>query len=54
MNFTTQVVIDLPRLRVIELVSDPGNLPQWQTGIKSVELIAGARNRVGAQVARGV
>jgi uncharacterized membrane protein len=49
MNFTTQVVIDLPRPRVIELVSDPCNLPQWQTGIKSVELIAGERSRVGAR-----
>jgi uncharacterized membrane protein len=49
MNFTTQVVIDLPRQRVIDLVSDPGNLPQWQPGIKSVELIAGTRNTVGAK-----
>lgn len=49
MNFTTQVVIDLPRPRVIELVSDPGNLPQWQPGIKSIELIAGERNTLGAR-----
>ena len=49
MNFTTQVVIELPRQRVIELVSDPGNLPEWQPGIKSVELIEGERNTVGAK-----
>jgi hypothetical protein len=49
MNFTTQVVIGLPRPRVIELVSDPANLPEWQPGIKSVELIAGERNTVGAR-----
>jgi uncharacterized membrane protein len=49
MNFTTQVVIQLPRPRVIELVSDPGNLPQWQPGIMSVELIEGERNTVGAR-----
>lgn len=49
MNFTTQVVIELPRQRVIELVSDPDNLTEWQPGIKSVELIEGERNTVGAK-----
>jgi uncharacterized membrane protein len=49
MNFTAQIVIGIPRPRVIELISDPGNLPQWQPGIKSVELIAGERNTVGAR-----
>lgn len=49
MNFTTQVVIDLPHHRVIELVSDPGNLPQWQTGIKSVELMARAKGHGGCK-----
>jgi uncharacterized membrane protein len=49
MNFTTQVVINRPRPHVLELISDPGNLAEWQPGLKSIELLSGARNQVGAR-----
>ncbi len=49
MSFATQIMIDLPRPRVIELISDPRNLPEWQPGIKGVELVTGASNTVGAR-----
>jgi hypothetical protein len=33
MNYTCEVVIDLPRDRVIELFDNPQNLTKWQPGL---------------------
>ena len=49
MNFTTQVVINRPRPHVLELISNPDNLTVWQPGLKSVELLAGKKNQIGAR-----
>ena len=49
MNFTTQVVISRPRPHVLELISNPDNLTVWQPGLKSVELLAGKKNQIGAR-----
>ena len=37
MKYTVDVVIDLPRARVIELFDDPDNMPKWQPDLISFE-----------------
>lgn len=37
MKYTSEIVIDLPRERVVELFDNPDNLPKWQPGLKSFE-----------------
>jgi len=32
MKYTSEVTINLPRDRVVELFDDPDNLPKWQKG----------------------
>lgn len=49
MNFTTQIVIDRPRQRVVELIRNPDNIAKWQPGLQSVELLAGEPDQVGAK-----
>ena len=49
MCFTTQVVINRPRPHVLELISNPDNLTVWQPGLKSVELLAGKKDQIGAR-----
>ena len=49
MNFTTQIVINRPRDRVVELMRNPDNIPKWQPGLQSVELLSGEKDQVGAR-----
>ena len=49
MRYTTEIVIDLPRDRVIELMDDVDNLKHWQAGLQSVEHISGQPGQVGAK-----
>ena len=49
MNFTTQITINRPRQRVIELIRNPDNIAKWQPGLQSVELLAGEQDQVGAR-----
>ena len=49
MKFTSQVAIDRPRQRVLELLLDTNNISQWQQGIRSFELLSGSRDQVGAR-----
>jgi uncharacterized membrane protein len=49
MKFTSQVAIDRPRQRVLELMTDTNNLAQWQQGVRSIELLSGSRDQVGAR-----
>ena len=49
MNFTTQITINRPRQRVVELIRNPDNIAQWQPGVQSVELIYGERDQIGAR-----
>ncbi|MFN8496941.1 MAG: SRPBCC family protein [Anaerolineae bacterium] len=49
MVFTTQITIARPRQRVLELIRNPDNLPKWQPGLLSVELISGEKDQVGAK-----
>ena len=49
MRYETEVMIDLPRARVIELFDDPDNLAKWQPGLKSFEHISGEEGQPGAK-----
>ena len=49
MRYACEVVIDLPRERVIELFDDPDNLAKWQPGLKSFEPLRGEPGRPGAK-----
>ncbi|OQP38929.1 hypothetical protein A4H97_19245 [Niastella yeongjuensis] len=57
-DVSTEIIINLPKEKVAEFASDPGNAPSWCTHIKSVEwnndapLRAGARLVVNEQILR--
>lgn len=49
MKYSSEVTIDLPRDRVIELFDDPDNLMQWQRGLQSFEHLSGTPGQPGAK-----
>ena len=49
MKYTREVVIDLPRDRVIELFDDADNLPKWQEGLQKFEHVSGEPGQPGAK-----
>ncbi len=49
MKYSTEVVIGLPRERVIELFDDPDNMMKWQKGLQSFEHISGELGQPGAK-----
>lgn len=49
MKYESELVIDLPRERVIELFDNPDNLPKWQEGLQSFEHISGEVGQPGAK-----
>jgi hypothetical protein len=49
MKYTTEITINLPRERVIELFDDPVNLVKWQPGLKSFEAVSGTPGQPGAK-----
>ncbi len=49
MRYTTDILINLPRDRVIELFDDQDNLGQWQPGLQSFEHIDGEPGQPGAR-----
>lgn len=48
MKYTTDITIDLPRARVVELFDDPDNLKKWQKGLQSFEPLSGTPGQPGA------
>lgn len=48
MTYTTEVIIQLPRHKVIELFDSTENLHKWQPGLKSFEPISGEPGQEGA------
>lgn len=48
MKYTSDIVIDLPRTRVVELFDDPENLKKWQPGLESFEPVSGVPGQPGA------
>jgi hypothetical protein len=49
MKYTSEVEINLPREKVIELFDNPDNMPKWQQGLVSFETIKGEQGEEGAQ-----
>lgn len=49
MEYTKELVINLPREQVIALFNDEDNLKKWQPGLQSMNLIKGEKGQVGAE-----
>jgi hypothetical protein len=49
MKYNTQITIDLPRERVIELFENASLLPDWQRGLQKTKLLSGKSGEVGSR-----
>ena len=49
MKFTSEIEINRPIAKVIELFDNPDNLNQWMKGLQSFEHISGTPGQVGAK-----
>jgi len=49
MKYSNEIIIDLPRKRVIELFDNSDNMPKWQKGLKSFVHLRGEPGKVGAK-----
>jgi uncharacterized protein YndB with AHSA1/START domain len=49
MKLTSEVVIDRPRERVLEMIMAPGNFAKWQPGVRKFELLSGQQGYPGAR-----
>ena len=49
MEYTQEVVVDVPRPRFVELIDDPDNLSAWMKGLISFEPLHGTPGTPGAQ-----
>ena len=49
MKYTTEVSIDLPRDKVIELFDSTENMYKWQEGLKSFKVISGDPGQNGCR-----
>lgn len=48
MEYTQEIVVNVPRERFIELFDDPALLPKWQPGLLSFEPLTGVPGQEGA------
>ena len=49
MKYTTEIEIDLPRNKVVELFDNPENMKKWMEGLQSFEHISGTPGQSGAK-----
>lgn len=49
MKYTTEVTINVPRQRVVELFDNPENMLKWQPSLKSFEALEGSPGQPGAK-----
>lgn len=49
MKYSSEIEINQPIGRVIELFDNPGNLPKWMEGLQSFEPISGTYGQVGSK-----
>src|SRR5687767_10590285 len=49
MKYTTEIIINVPLGKVIELMSNADNLKEWQPGLQSYETISGVHGQEGAK-----
>lgn len=50
MKYETEITIDLPRARVIELFDDSDNLLRWQFGLQGYEYLDGEPGQPGSRM----
>ncbi len=48
MKYTSEITLELPRVRVIELFDNPENLSKWQEGLKSRDHLEGEPGEEGS------
>ena len=49
MQYTTEVTINVPRAKVVELFTDPAHFTDWQPGLECYELVSGEQAQTGAR-----
>ena len=49
MKYRCEVIINLPRERVVELFDNPDNMSQWQPGLQSFEHLSGEPGQPGTK-----
>jgi len=49
MKFTTEITVNVPRTRFIDLFDNPDNLKHWQPGLISFEPLSGTPGQPGAK-----
>ena len=49
MKFTTEITVNVPRARFIELFDNPDNMKHWQPGLVSFEPVSGTPGQPGAK-----
>jgi len=49
MHYVTEITIDLPLRKVLDLFENPDNMKDWQPSLKSVESISGEPGKPGAK-----
>ncbi|MGF1557399.1 SRPBCC family protein [Paucihalobacter sp.] len=50
MNYSTEILIDLPRAEVLKMLTSVDNLKHWQTGFISAEHLSGELGKFGAKM----
>jgi hypothetical protein len=48
-KYSVSIVIELPRATVVELFDNSANLPCWQRGLQSHQLVSGQAGQTGAR-----
>ncbi len=49
MKYTCELIVNLPRQRMIELFDNPDNMHKWQPGLVSFEHLSGESGQPGAK-----
>ena len=49
MKIVSEITINRPRERVVELITNSDYTPRWQPGVKSIELVSGEKDQLGAR-----
>lgn len=50
MKYTTEIIIDLPREQVIDILNNPENMKHWQRGLLGYEVLSGTPGAHGAKM----
>lgn len=50
MHYTTEIIIELSREQVIDVLNNPENMKHWQRGLLSYEVLSGTPGEPGAKM----